>query len=260
VRATWTAAIAAVVLLAGCLDLSTDPNEIVAIEMSRPAWPSVVIGDTLRDADGVVAPLAAQLFQASGDLVTGTPIAFLTADTAAVQISTDGVVTGKAAAASVRIFASGAGLQSIPDTLAVVPAPDTIFRQGTTAPIQYLFPDEPTTNISADVTFKVQSTPAGATAVGVAKWIVQFRLLYRGVIIDPTDSATVFLTNGVRVRPSYVDTTDAQGLVTRKIRFRAGTGNVPQEDSLTVLAWARYRGGLVKGDTVRAVVQVKPKL
>lgn len=251
---------AAALLLAGCLDLSTDPNEIVAIEMSRPAWPSVVIGDTLRDAEGVATPLVAQLFDASGSLVTGTPIAFLTPDTAAITVSSDGVVTGKAAATSVRIFASGAGLQGIPDTLAVVPAPDTIFRQGTTAPIQYLFPDEPTTNISADVTFKVESTPAGATAVGVAKWIVQFKLLYKGVVIDPTDSATVFLTNGVRVRPSYVDTTDAQGLVTRKIRFRAVTGNLPQEDSLTVLAWARYRGGLVKGDTVRAVVQVKPKL
>jgi hypothetical protein len=252
---------ATAVLFAGCIDLSTDPNEIVAIELTRPAWPSVVIGDTLRDAEGVATPLLARLFDASGALVAGTPIAFLTPDTASVTVSGEGLVTGKAAATSARIFASGAGLQSIPDTLAVVPPPDTIFRQGTTAPIEYLFPDEPATNISADVIFKVQSKASGTTeAVGIARWIVQFRLMYKGAVIDPADSSTVFLTNGSRVRPSYVDTTDAQGLVTRKIRFRAVTGNLPQEDSLTVLAWARYRGGLVKGDTVRAVVQVKPKL
>ena len=40
----------------------------------------------------------------------------------------------------------------------------------------------------------------------------------------------------------------------------SGPSVTGEEDSLTVLAWARYRGGLVKGDTVRAVVQVKPKL
>ena len=33
-----------------CIDLSTDPDEIVAIEFGDLPWPSIVAGDTLRDA------------------------------------------------------------------------------------------------------------------------------------------------------------------------------------------------------------------
>ena len=59
-----------------CIDLSTDPDEIVAIEFGDLPWPSIVAGDTLRDASGAIAPLMARLFDGNGDPADG-PVEFL---------------------------------------------------------------------------------------------------------------------------------------------------------------------------------------
>ena len=49
--------VAAIAVATACIDLSTDPDEIVAIEFQDFPWPSIVAGDTLRDASGAVVPL-----------------------------------------------------------------------------------------------------------------------------------------------------------------------------------------------------------
>ena len=48
---------------------------MVAIEFEPLPWPSIVAGDTLRDASGAVVPMAAKLFDGSGEEVTG-PVEF----------------------------------------------------------------------------------------------------------------------------------------------------------------------------------------
>jgi len=63
--------IAVLVAAAACIDLSTDPDEIVAIEFPELPWPSIVAGDTLRDASGAVVPLTVRLLGGDGDVVTG---------------------------------------------------------------------------------------------------------------------------------------------------------------------------------------------
>ena len=77
-RRRWLA-MAALLAGAGCLDLSTDPDEIVAIEFNELPWPSIVAGDTLRDSTGAVATLGARLLDGDGDEVTG-PVEFLSQD------------------------------------------------------------------------------------------------------------------------------------------------------------------------------------
>jgi hypothetical protein len=87
---------------------------------------------------------------------------------------------------------------------------------------------------------------------------VNFRLRYKGNDVAPTDTTLAFLTNESG-RVSAVDTTDAGGTASRKIRFKVIPGQVPSLDSLIVTAEAQYKGAPLPGAPVRMVVRVKPK-
>jgi hypothetical protein len=222
----------------GCIDLSTDPDEIVAIEFSELPWPSIVAGDTLRNESGIAAALVARLFDGDGDLVDG-PVEFLVQDPALRIVNGNQLVAEPTATGSIGIIASTAGIQSIATLIDVVLRPDSIAPEGTLAPLEWVVPDDPALNTSAPILVKVLSNTTDPPTP-VRSWIVRFQLEAGGRVIPENDTTQIWLAteNG---RPSYVDTTDASGFASRRVRLRVAPGLTPPDSAVITVA-ASYKG------------------
>jgi hypothetical protein len=238
--------------------LTTDASEIVSIEFSPLPMPAVVAGDTLRDTTGKATPLAAKLFTAAGHEATGAAITFLTPDSL-VTISVAGILVAKPNVSGlVRLVATGAGLQSVQQQIQVVPRPDTIVPKSIVDTLRFFIPDDPKTNVSGEIGVKVESFDSTTqTYKPVPKWIVHFRLVFRGDTVAAQDTSVVFLMDASGKR-SATDTTDDAGGASRRVRYKV-SGQAVALDSIIVLAESKYRGTLVPGSPVRMVLPVKPK-
>jgi hypothetical protein len=243
-------------LAAACLARSTDPDEVIAIELRPPPWPSVVAGDTLRDSLGVVAPLEALLFDGHGDVVTGTPVTFFPRDTLVTVSSTGIVVARDSVNGAVEVVASAPGVQSTVRRLEVVPRPDSLAAQGTIDTLRWVIPDQPSVNVSGEL--RVQLLNRTETGVqGVRAWIVRWQLEFHGQPVAPGDTSLVFLVDGAG-RPTATDTTDGAGNAGVRVRLRTGPGLDPI-DSAVVIAEASYRGAPVPGSGLRLVLPLRPQ-
>jgi hypothetical protein len=252
VKHRWGGAlVAATIVVAACIDLSTDPDEIVAIEFVDLPWPSVVAGDTLRDSSGAVAPLVARLFDGDGDVVPG-PVEFITQETSIHVVLGDRLVADDTATGKAGIFASTTGVQSIVRQIEIVAAPDSIAADGTIVPLDWVVPDDPQLNVSQPLGVRVY-TAAGA---GVRSWVIRFQLEAGGRQIPESDTTQIYLVadNG---RPSYADTTDLSGKASRRLRLRVVPGLVPP-DSAVITVSAAYRGIPLTGSPVRLVLPLRP--
>lgn len=259
--------IAAAVAAASCADVGTGPEVPAAIEMAPFAFPTVVVGDTLRDSLGVVAPIKAIVRNSAGDIIADARPSYLYADYArdsAFRVDTaTGIVVARAKVGSGRLAARiGTALQVLRPIIATV-RPDTAFPGTAPAPLLVsLLPDTGRTraegNTSADLQVNLRNRQ-GATPVGVHGWIVSFRLIKPA---NPTNDTTkaVFLVDR-QLRASVVDTSTSEGGASRRVRVRPASFPVAQgtarvTDTVIVEATARYRGQLVRGAPVRVLVQV----
>ncbi len=243
--------VAAVLVSAGCLDLSTDPDEVVAIDFAPLPWPSVAAGDTLRDSSGAVAPLRAHLLAGDGSEVIGGPVEFLV-EAGAVRVASDSfLVADDTAKGTARIRASTTAIQSIPRQVEIVLAPDSLASDVTIEPILWVVPDDPRTNVSAPLDFRILSL-ATDPAKGVRSWVAFFTLSSEGRIIPPGDTSGVYLV-GENGLPSWADTSDAGGKVSRRLRVRISPGFTPP-DSVRVTVQASYRGTSLRGAPMTLVL------
>lgn len=242
---------AAVLTVAACIDLSTDPDEIAAIELAEFPWPSLVAGDTLRDATGAVAPLVARLFDGDGDVVEGS-VEFLVARPGVRVIAGNRLVADDTTTGTVGILASTPGIQSVFRDIQVVPAPVSMVAGGAVTPLRWVVPDDPNTNTSQPLSVRVLARADS----GVRSWIVTFQLEAGGRLISENDTAQIFLV-GDNGRPSYADTTDASGGASRRVRLRIAPGLVAP-DSAIVTIRASYKGQPLAGSPVRLVLPISP--
>jgi hypothetical protein len=242
--------VAATMVVAACLDYSTDPDEVVAIAFDPLPWPSVVAGDTLRDASGAAAPLVARLFNGDGEEITG-PVEFFTQQPTIDVVSGDFLVADDTATGSAGVFASAIGVQSIAQTVEIVEAPDSL-QGGPILPLEWVVPDDPATNTSSPLAARVLSS----ANAGVRSWVVRFQLEVAGRTIPENDTTQAFLV-GDNGRPSYADTTDASGTASRRMRLRITPGLVPP-DSAVITVSGSHRGVPLKGSPVRLVLPVRP--
>jgi hypothetical protein len=234
-----------------CHDVDTSPGVINSVEFVRLAAPSVVEGDTLRDTLGIVRPLQGAAFNIQGDLLPDAPIRFRALDTGVVVDSVTGILVGSTVSSNpIRLIVDARGLQTQPQTIFVVPRPDTVSVVTTDGldSVQYTFRD--TVLFSNELQLRV-SHRAASELVGVRSYIVSFAL-------DPaTDTLLAQLVDGNN-RTSLIDTTDADGVAGRRIRVRPPqltTGT----DSVVVFGTVKYRGVELPGSPIRFVLQIKPQ-
>lgn len=242
---------AATISVAACLDYSTDPDEVVAITFDPLPWPSIVAGDTLRDASGTAAQLTARLFNGDGDEVTG-PVEFFTQQPTLDVVPGDFLVADATATGRGGVFASTFGVQSVAQQVEIVAIPTSLTSDAPILPLEWVVPDEPATNTSAPLGARVLSAPN----VGVGSWVVKFQLEAGGRVIPESDTTQVFLV-GDNGRPSYADTSDVSGRVARRMRLRVVPGQIPP-DSAIITVSAAYRGVPLTGSPVRLLLPVRP--
>lgn len=266
-RSLLLPAIAAAVFAAACADVGTGPDVPAAIELAPFPFPSVVVGDTLRDSLGRAAPIRAIVRNAVGDVITGARPTFLYADflrDSALRVDTaTGIVVARAVVAQGRLAARvGSSLQVVKPFIATI-RPDSVARGTSPASlIVSLLPDTGRAraqgNTTGDIGVRVLNL-AAANPAGVNGWLVSFRLVKPA---NPTNDTTrgAFLVNE-NVGPSILDTTGTDGAAARRVRVRpalfpAAQGSARVTDTVIVEATARYRGQVVRGGAVRVIVPV----
>ena len=67
---------AALVAFVACTEVATDPNAVVAIRFDGSAYPSIVVGDSLRDSLGALQPVRATGLNYKSQAVEGAAFVF----------------------------------------------------------------------------------------------------------------------------------------------------------------------------------------
>lgn len=242
---------AAVIAVVGCTDVPTGADVPFSLEFERLPFPAVVAGDVLRDTTGAPAPLAASAYNVDGDAIASTPIRYLLVGDAAV-LESGAVVRGVTAGDTTSVTAIAGDVPSLPQTLWVVPRPDTL--AGPTAPPDTVRAGTPPATLRP-VEVRLFAR-AGGTPVPVRSWVLRYRLIVRGDTLAPSDTALVWLVDD-QGRPSAIDTTDAGGVAARRVRVNGLNPAIDALDSVVVSVTALGLRTPVAGSPVRVALPVR---
>jgi hypothetical protein len=234
-------------LILACVDIPTGSGSVLSFQFDPLPSPSVVLGDSLRDTLGVARPIPYKAFNYSGDEITDATVRFSPLGRGIRVDSIKGFVIGDSVQSAAKIVAR---LKEFTNTvsIAVTLRPDTAIGSNSRDSLSYTLTD--TLNVSPGVGVKlIHGKVAGDSAV--ASYLVSFR------IVSQSNAALARLV-GENNQPSSVDTTDAAGVASRKIRIDVTKITNPV-DSVIVEAVAKYRGAPVRGTPARLVVRLKPK-
>ena len=253
-------------LLAACSQVGVDPAEPASIELTPFPSSAVVVGDSLRNDEGVATPVRAIVRNISGDIIDDAAVTYVYADfnrdsALIVDASTGHVFAEKQPTADARIAARLGSALQVSRTLRVTIRPDSIDRVGQPDPPELVttLPDTSRTTATANTTGPLTVFVRhvdGEEVLPVRHWLVTYTLVHPA---NPTNDSTaaVFFVNE-NGRATAVDTTDAQGSADRRVRIRADVfPQTAEPDSIVVEVTARYRGAVLNGAPVRIVVPVQ---
>lgn len=251
-------------LASACAETGTGPEEAAAIELAPFPSPSIVIGDTLRDAAGNVALIQAIVRNVKGDIIADAPVRFLYADyprDSALIVDSSGLVRAvRVATGDARIAAQIGGSLQVLRKIVITTRPDSIDSSANPALFTTTLGDTGRVavnqNTSAELTVTVRHKQ-DSTVTPVNAWLVRFSIV-RPASSSANDSTdAVFLVDDAG-RPSTLDTTNSGGTASRRVRIRAAQfPSGTTLDSVIVQASASYRGVPLKGSPVQIVLPVQ---
>jgi hypothetical protein len=235
----------AAVWLASCSELGS-PSGVFAISPLLLPSPGMVMGDTMRDSTGAIAPLRVIAFSASGDTIAGTTATFVTLNTKAHLVGGTILVADDTGGA--RVLGGIGALQTLPETVKVTLSPDTLYAADSAHHLKtYSILGGDTLVTSAELTARV-SHKSGATLSDVNAVIVRYSI----VRAPPAKGTipTITLMNG-----SLVSTRDTTlgGRAARTVRLRVSQLTSANVDSAVILATASYRGATIGSVTFTVV-------
>ncbi len=258
-------AVSSLVIAAACADIVTDPLVPVSIEAEPQAFPSIAIGDSLRDTLGVAQPIRVTLRNIQGDVIQDAPIRYLYVqaqrDTALEVDSTTGMVrvVKQPAAGQLQIAARYAFSLQVLIPVIVTNAPDTAFTTDSDLRLVGFVPDTGRRGVDSNsvaVTTRVQYKNAAGALQPVNDWIVRYAIV-RPANLGNDTTASVFLVNETG-RPSQIDTTDGGGASSRRVRVRPlqfpAAGRTVDTVEVEAMIWRR--GQRVRGAPIRFLVPV----
>jgi hypothetical protein len=214
--AVWLAAPAA---LAAACEISNPPSGLSSISTLVPAWPAVVVNDTLRDSTGAAAPLHVDAFNGSGQPVSDFEVTFIALDTGLVIKSGGFVVGDRLRTSPARIVAQvrrgGDVLQTPEVNVDVVPPPDSVTPGADTAfAAKTLSPTDPTPVPSDTLAVSVFGRPpSGGTRIGVRSWVIRYSILKEPQGVNGQRTA---LFAGFGSDTVAFDTTNATGIAKKR--------------------------------------------
>lgn len=257
-RATLLLAVLAAAALAGaCHEIGSDPNAAVSMSFDTLPAPSVVVGDSMRDSAGGAVPLHAHAYNTRDAEIAGAPFRYFTSDSLSAHVSADGyLIADSLRPTEQKVFAQlqGSGIPARSLPFHIVQRPDSMVSTVSGSPDTLYFTTGDTSVIGATALgVKVLHVPAAQdtapsdTVAAVGFWIVRYAITY------PADTTRVLIVDDAG-HAAALDTTDATGSASRKLRFRPTplSGN----DSVVVEARASYRGNPLRGAPVRFVIQL----
>jgi hypothetical protein len=221
---------------------------------------SVVVGDTMRDSLGAVAPLSVIAYDANSVPIAGLASAFFITDSASASVahlSKNTFVIGDKQG-SVHVIGQISGIQTNPATVLVTVAPETLAlatKLPDTLAMPLLSPGDTSSKSIANQPLAVTLKGVGDTAT--VGWAVTYQLVSAPPTSPGVTTPAVFIGTDAISKPSLVAITDGSG-ATRSIIVKTGLLATPSKaDSVVVLISASYKGKPVKGSPIRVALPVK---
>ncbi len=252
---------AAILVLAACIELGGPTDGVVSITNLRLPYPSVVVGDLMRDSLGNPSPLFLTAFGADGEPLPTEPLTFVALDTT-LSVDPDGTVHGLFRDSIGGRVVGGAGsLQTPPNRIIVTIAPTAVTMGPGPTTIQFVntAPDtSATTNWSTPLLLTITGA-AGAPAQG---YVVTYALVETPDPVTPGTPTAYISDAGARTMTR--DTTDTRGVASRIVVLRQGAvatdiRSGSRIDSVIVRATIKYLGADVPGSPVDFIVPVSLK-
>ena len=218
--------------LVSCTEVPAPEGGVASISNIQRPSPGLVVGDTMRDSSGLVAPLRVIAYGLDDAPVTPQPVpSFVVLDTNA-HLS-GGLLIGDRVG-TVRVVGVVGSVQTRADTIPVTLAPDTLVRADLTLHrVSYTLSGDTVVN-SAELGVLAQHLLP--TATGVQAVVVRYAITKAPT---GTSSPSVVLMSGNRI--SDRDTTDGNGKASRVARLRLSAINT-FADTVMLNATASYRG------------------
>ena len=255
--------IAAVTALA-CVDMSA-PDGAASISALLLPSPSVVVGDTMRDSNGVVAPLRVTAYDANSSPIEGLSTLFFITDTAKIaHLANSSFLVGDKQG-TVHVIGQVTGVQTVPANVQVTVAPASFALASSTLPdtfVANLAGTNDTTTTSTG-TRAVAVTLKGIGDTASLGFIVKYELVSAPATLQGASTPAVFIA-GDAGKPSLVDTTDASGASRNIVVKSALLADVAlkdgtKADSIVILVRTFYKGKPVSGSPIRVNVPLKIK-
>ncbi len=257
-RGVFAAAAAVAAVTFACRAIPAPDNGVLSVSEVQLPSPAVVVGDTMRDSTGAVAPLRMYAFGVGGaaDTIANVTPQFLVMDPGA-HLTPDGYVVGDSVRSTpVRVIGSVGNLQTSAANVYVVPLPDSIGPVGSqTTPVDTFSLAKPTTYYSPAVTAQVLS--ADTPPAPVQQVIVQWAIVYQPAVPDSGGPpGTIVSSNN---QPATADTTNSSGDVSVRVHLNPIALNpLAALDSFVVEARMSYRGVSLRGSPVQFVIPIFP--
>ena len=254
-RALFGAAVA--IGVAACIELGGPSAGVVAISNLKLPYPSVVIGDLMRDSLGNPSPVNITAFGSNGEVISGEPVSFFALDTT-VRIDADGTIHGLFRdSVGGRVVAGAGGLQTPPHRVIVTIAPTIVEKEDDATPIEFVV-TEPDTSKNTNWSPPLIVTVKGAS--GPAQGYVVTYSLVETPDAEVAGTPTAYIGDeSARTMPR--DTTDTKGIASRRVVLRQAaiaeaTRAGAKQDSVIVQATIKYLGADVTGSPIQFIVPV----
>jgi hypothetical protein len=252
-----TLVLVAIVAGVACLDMSAPKGPASISALLLPS-PSVVVGDTMRDSNGVAAPLKVVAFDANGNRIGEVAADFFITDSGHIAHIGGSTLVGDQLG-TVHVIGQIGALQTPAATIPITVAPAKIAQSAT--PIDTL--RVPTTGDSATsiASSVLAVTLLGANDSTAQGFIVKFAIVRAPLTKSGTTSPAVYLADDLGHVASS-DTSDAGG-ASRRLTVNSlfladdSLSAGKKIDSAIVNASAFYRGVLVPGSPVQFVVPIR---
>ena len=237
--------------LLSCSDIPAPQGGIAALSPLQFPLPGVVLGDTMRDSLGLVAPLRVIAYGVDGEPLSPQPTAsFVVIDTGAHFA---GALLIGDSLGPVRIVGTVGVLQTRPASVKITLSPDTLVPADSIVHHKtYSIISGDSVAQSADLAVLVQHL--GTPNTGVEAVIVHYTIDQQPQ--GNGNGPTVVLVSGNAI--STRDTTETSGRAARVARLRLLAMNATStSDTVLVSATASYRGQVL-GVVPFAVIYTRP--
>jgi hypothetical protein len=233
------------VVVLSCRELSAPVGGVMSLSPVRLPSPGVVVGDTMRDSTGAVAPLRVVAYDEHGDSIPGADVTFVVLDSGA-HVVEGNLLVGDIDSVTVRVIASAPGVQTKDDSghVKITLSPDTLVPFDSTLQ-HYTYTISGTTldtarnaSLNAAVRHRVNAFDVAPVEAVIVRYTIE-----RAPVGQPGAGPTAVLLRDASTNViSDRDTSDVSGNVGRVLHFRMIALAAPTEDTVEVRASASYKG------------------